>query len=68
MNKKLQSNKKSDVAIFYSTQPNRSFGKRKKMQSIPLLSNIKVNRELRVVKDVKKSEYNFVFQKNNLHT
>ena len=57
MNKKLQAEKKSDVAIFYSTLPSRSFGKRKKMQSIPLLSNIKLNQQskFRVVKDLKKS-------------
>lgn len=67
MNKKLQvHHRKSDVAIVYSTLSNKSFGKKKKMETIPLLSNLKLNQDckLRILKDPKKAEYNFIFQKS----
>lgn len=69
MNKKLQLNSKdNNVALIYSSLPNKSFGKRKKLETIPLLSNMKMNSEhnLRIVKDNKKTSYDFVFQKNKL--
>lgn len=58
MNKKLQAeHRKSEVAIIYSSLPGKSFGKKKKMETIPLLANLKLNQngKLRIVKDAKKA-------------
>lgn len=66
MNKKLQLNgkdKNNNVALIYSSLPSRSFGKRKKLEVIPLLSNMNMNIEnkVRIVKDNKRNQYDFVF-------
>lgn len=71
MNKKLQLDSKNrekdkDIAIVYSSLPNKVYGKKKKLETIPLLSNMKVDsvNNLRIVKNGKKSGYNFIFERS----
>ena len=71
MNAKLQEMRKSqsqnikDIKCIYTSLPTKSYGKKKKIEAIPLLKNIKLNTDmkLRIVKEQNKNIYNLVFEK-----
>lgn len=71
MNQKLQmlrhsqSQNSKDINCVYTSLPNKSYGKKKKVDSIPLLKNIRHNTDmkLRIVKEQNKNVYNLVFEK-----